>query len=158
MVSFNTCTILNHVLGIGPVTISTGTWCRCPMSSAERVTGDSIIATGTNGSDSVPDVPTAAGLAAVLREHGWSPIYAKVRRQYMDYWRICDCPGKRGNRRHTSKCQLPPRPNGIKGPDANTQGNGVRGSIQYELTGYVTYKLSPHLTRRERNALPTYRW
>ena len=128
------------------------------MSSADPVTSDSTIAVGTNGSVSVPDVPTAAGLAEVLREHGWSPIYANYRRRYRDYWRICDCPGKRGNRRHTSKCELPPRPNGVKGPDAITQGNGEGRSIQYDLYGSTSYSISRHLSRRERNALPTYRW
>ena len=128
------------------------------MSSAGNVTNDSIIVEGTNGSDSVQPVPTAAGLAEVRREHGWSPIYAKYRRRYRDYWRICDCPGKRGSRRHTTKCELPPRNDGIKGPDANTQGNGERETLQYDLLGYVPYKHSRHLSRRERHALPTYRW
>jgi hypothetical protein len=131
---------------------------RCLMSSADHVTSDSIIAEGTNGSDSVPGVPTAAELAEVLREHGWSPIYAAYRRRYRDYWRICECPGKRGKRRHTTKCELPPRTDGVKGPNAITQGNGEGRSIQYNLTGSTSYSLSRQLSRRERNALPAYRW
>jgi hypothetical protein len=114
------------------------------MSSADHVTSDSTIAEGTNGSDSVPPVPTAAGLAEVRREHGWSPVYAAYRRRYRDYWRICDCPGKRGSRRHTSKCELPPRNDGIKGPDAITQGNEKHPKvIQYDLSGFPSRKLNP---------------
>ncbi len=128
------------------------------MSSADHVTSDSIIAEGTSGKDSErPALLVGVAEAAETHGHG-SREHCAALESHRKRWRLCNCNAYRTRPKgHSTKCRSY-RPSGwsLKGATDNyTEGES---SVQYNLTGWTSFSLSSDLTRKQRFALPVYKW
>ena len=107
------------------------------MSSADPVTSGFITDQGTNSNSSGRSVLTANDAARMSVERERSGHNAR--------YRVCNCSAHGVRPKgHSIKCPAHSRVDGIKGPNATTQGNEKHPkSIQLDLSGFPSRTLNP---------------
>jgi hypothetical protein len=146
LLGFGKCYFVKYNLCVNKFwNILKGSTSRCPMSSAEHVTSGFTTAVETNSNSSGRSVLTANDAAAKAVERERSGHNAR--------YRVCNCSahGVRPKGR-SIKCPARGRVDGIKGPNAKTQGN--EDTVQVRLDGLTEAEYrraiqywSPHYCR-----------